>query len=116
MGCYRQLKELQESQGEALKSLSLETEKNSLLTSEMGQLRGELEKARVELAKLHQYKADEGKRRAEEKKAFLESKEFFTLLGHRVVSIFEYGFDGAIQQFKEAQLTRPKESLLLFSI
>lgn len=110
-----ELNELQESWEEAERSLSLEKEKNSLFTSEIGQLREELEKAKVELAELHQYKANEGKRRAKEKKVFLESEDFFDLLGHCAIFTFKYGFDGPITNLKR-RVTHPKESLLLFSV
>lgn len=81
---------------------TLEKDKNSRLTLEIEQLRSELKKTKVELTELNNYKAKEEERRAQEKEDFLKLKEFFELLGSRATIMFEYGFNGAVQQFKEA--------------
>lgn len=76
--------------------VTLEKDKNSLLTSEIELI--ELERAKAELTN---YKAEEEGRKTREKKAFLELEEFFNLLGSRAAIMFEYCFDKVVQQFKE---------------
>lgn len=73
------------------KTVTEEKVKNSLLTVDLGKVKAELV----------DYQSGEKGHYAKKKKSFLESLEFFDLLGSWSIFLFEHGFEGAFQQFKE---------------
>lgn len=70
-----------------------ERKRVAALVAELGSLKDDL----------MQYKVGEEGRWEEKKKEFLKWAEFYDLLGVRSSFLFEYGYKGAVKQFKKAR-------------